>query len=167
VLKLTDRNETHPVIRWLMTDARKRTDACEFLEAFALELRAAGMDVARITTGVPILHPQSFSSSGLWQLDKGTTERLYRAGPDSLAIMARSPIRIAYEGRGPVRCDLIAPAQDGEFPILEDPRRDLALRPAGLHQSFRDTAARRVDRPSQLLFRPRCATRSRRRAARS
>jgi adenylate cyclase len=124
VLKLTDRNETHPVIRWLMTDARKRTDACEFLEAFAHELRAAGVDVARITTGVPILHPQIFSFSGLWQLDKGTTERLYRAGPDSLAIMARSPIRIAYEGRGPVRCDLIAPAQDGEFPILEDLRRD-------------------------------------------
>jgi adenylate cyclase len=63
VLKLTDKNETHPVIRWLMTDARKRTDACEFLEAFAHELRAAGVDVARITTGVPILHPQIFPSA--------------------------------------------------------------------------------------------------------
>ncbi len=122
--KLTDRDETHPVIRWLMTHARRRTEASEFLEAFAHELRAAGVDVSRITTGVPILHPQIFSFSGLWQLDTGTTERLYRAGPDALATMTKSPIRIAYEGGGPVRCDLAAPAQDGEFAILGDLRRD-------------------------------------------
>src|SRR3984893_17764983 len=124
MLKPADKGETHPVIRWLMTDARRRTDACEFLDGFAHELRANGVDVSRISTGVPILHPQIFSFSGLWQLDKGTTERLYRASPDSLAMMARSPIRIAYEGGGPVRCDLSAPARDGEFSMLEDLRRD-------------------------------------------
>jgi adenylate cyclase len=110
------------VIRWLMTEARKRVDACEFLEAFAHELRAAGVDVSRITTGVPILHPQIFSFSGLWQLDKGTTERLYRTGPDTQATMSNSPIRIAYEGGGPVRCDLSAPPHDGEFAIVGDLR---------------------------------------------
>ena len=72
-----------------MTDARRRTEASEFLEAFARELRAAGVDVSRITTGVPILHPQIFSFSGLWQLETGTTERLYRAGPDAQATMTR------------------------------------------------------------------------------
>lgn len=124
MLQTTDKDQSHPVIRWLMTDARRRTDPCEFLEAFAHQLRAAGVDVARVTTGVPILHPQIFSFSGLWQLDKGTTERLYRASADDLAIMARSPIRIAYESGGPVRCDLTAPAEDGEFAILADLRRD-------------------------------------------
>jgi len=124
VLKLTDRDESHPVMRWLMTDARKRTDPCDFIEAFAGELRAAGVDVSRISTGVPILHPQIFSFSGLWLLGKGTTERLYRAGPDDVAVMAKSPIRIAYEGGGPVHCDLTAPPQEGEFAILADLRRD-------------------------------------------
>jgi len=114
----------HPVIRWLMTDARRRVEASEFLEAFADRLRAAGVDVSRITTGVPILHPQIFSFSGLWQLGKGTTERLYRAGPDTLATMSNSPIWIAYEGGGPVRCDLSAPPRDGEFAILDDLRRE-------------------------------------------
>jgi len=114
----------HPVIRWLMTDARRRVEASEFLEAFADRLRAAGVDVSRITTGVPILHPQIFSFSGLWQLGKGTTERLYRAGPDTLATMSSSPIWIAYEGGGPVRCDLSAPPRDGEFAILDDLRRE-------------------------------------------
>jgi adenylate cyclase len=124
MLKLATRDETHPVIRWLMTDARRRTDANEFLEAFALELRAAGVDVSRITTGVPILHPQIFSFSGLWQLGKGTSERLYRTEPGIAATLSNSPIGIAYQGGGPVRCDLTAPPQAGEFAILGDLRRE-------------------------------------------
>ncbi len=122
MLDVTARDETHPIIRWLMTDARKHADPSEFLEAFAQRLRAAGADVSRITTGVPILHPQIFSFSGLWELGKGTTERLYRTGPTSTLTMSNSPIRIAYQGGGPVRFDLTAPAQEGEFPILQDLR---------------------------------------------
>src|ERR1700726_636680 len=124
MLKLADKGETHPVIRWLMTDARRRTDACEFLDGFAHELRANGVDVSRISTGVPILHPQIFSFSGLWQLDKGTTERRYRTDPGIAATLSNSPIGIAYQGGGPVRCDLSAPPQEGEFPVLSDLRRD-------------------------------------------
>jgi adenylate cyclase len=115
---------THPVIRWLMTDARKRADPSEFLEALAHELRAVGVDVSRITTGVPILHPQIFSFSGLWELGRGTTERLYRTEPGIAATLSNSPIGIAYQGGGPVRCDLSAPPQEGEFAILGDLRRD-------------------------------------------
>lgn len=124
VAKPSSLTEAHPVIRWLMTKARGRLDASDFLEAFADELRAAGVDVSRITTGVPILHPQIFSFSGLWQLGKGTSERLYRTGPTTSATIQNSPIRIAYEGGGPVRCDPTKPPQDGEFAILADLRRD-------------------------------------------
>jgi adenylate cyclase len=124
VPSLAVRDQTHPVIQWLMTEARRRTDPNEFLEAFAQQLRAAGVDVSRITTGVPILHPQIFSFSGLWELGKGTTERLYRSGPEVAPTMANSPIRIAYEGGGPVRCDLTLPPRQDEFAILEDLRRE-------------------------------------------
>ena len=77
----------HPVIRWLMSDARRLTGSGEFLDAFAGRLRAEGVDVARITTGVPILHPQIVSYSGLWRVDQGVTERRYShdasyTGPD-------------------------------------------------------------------------------------
>lgn len=122
MLDVAARGEPHPLIRWLMTDARKHADPSEFLEALAQQLRAAGADVARITTGVPILHPQIFSFSGLWELGKGTTERRYRTGPTGTATMSNSPIRIAYEGGGPVRCELAAPAREGEFPIVQDLR---------------------------------------------
>ena len=118
----TDHGQTHPVIRWLMMEGRQRTDPTEFLEAFAEALLAAGVDVVRVTTGVPILHPQIFSFSGLWEFGKGTTERLFRANAQANAIMANSPIRIAYDGKGPFRCDLAAPAREGEFPILAELR---------------------------------------------
>src|SRR5207237_1071823 len=55
---------------------------------------------------------------------KGTTERLFRPRPDIPAILANSPIGIAYQGGGPVRCGLSAPPQEGEFAILGDLRRD-------------------------------------------
>ena len=49
------------VIRWLMTEGCRITDAKSFLESFNLCLIEAGVDVSRITTGVPVLHPQIFS----------------------------------------------------------------------------------------------------------
>ena len=72
-------SEENPLIRWLMTDGRRITDPKSFLESFALCLTEAGVDVSRITTGVPVLHPQLYSYSGLWERGKGVTERLYRA----------------------------------------------------------------------------------------
>ena len=63
--------EQSPVIRWLMTEGRRITDAKSFLESFAACLRDAGVDVSRITTGVPVLHPQLFSVSSLWESGKG------------------------------------------------------------------------------------------------
>jgi adenylate cyclase len=112
------------VVAWLMTDARRIADSSEFLEAFAQRLRQSGVDVARITTGVPILHPQIVSFSSLWQLGKGVTERLYRYDDNPMTALSTSPILIAYRGGGPVRCSLTTPPVDGEYPILADLRRD-------------------------------------------
>jgi len=52
--------DAHPVIRWLMTDGRRILGSNEFLEGFAFCLRQAGIDVTRITTGVPILPSADF-----------------------------------------------------------------------------------------------------------
>jgi adenylate cyclase len=79
--------------------------------------------VTRITTGVPILHPQLWSFSGLWQLGKGATERRYRADQSQIDSLENSPIKLAYNGQ-PVRCRLTMPADGPEFPILADLRRD-------------------------------------------
>ena len=91
--------EGSPVIRWLMTEGRQIMDAKSFLESFAACLRDAGVDVSRITTGVPVLHPQLFSVSSLWERGKGVTERRYRADPNQDAVLANSPIRRAEVDR--------------------------------------------------------------------
>jgi adenylate cyclase len=115
-------SEENPLIRWLMTDGRRITDPKSFLESFAMCLTEAGVDVSRITTGVPVLHPQLYSYSGLWERGKGVTERLYRADASQDAILANSPIKSAYEGR-PFRSRLTAPAAEREFPIITELRR--------------------------------------------
>lgn len=109
------------VVRWLMTDARRLTEPNAFLQAFGEQLLAEGVDVARITTGVPFLHPQIVSFSGLWQAGKGVTERLYRYADNPMTALSTSPILIAYKG-GSVRCRLTDPAQPDEFPILAELR---------------------------------------------
>jgi adenylate cyclase len=115
-------SEESPVLSWLMTDGRRTTDAKSFLESFAMRLIEAGVDVSRITTGVPVLHPQLYSYSGLWERGKGVTERLYRADAGQDAILSNSPIKSAYEG-SPFRSRLTAPAAEREFPILTELRR--------------------------------------------
>ncbi len=115
-------SEESPVLRWLMTDGRRITDPKSFLENFAMCLTEAGVDVSRITTGVPVLHPQLYSYSGLWDRGKGVTERLYRADASQGAILTNSPIKSAYEG-SPFRSRLTAPAAEREFPILTELRR--------------------------------------------
>ena len=115
-------SEGSSVIRWLMTEGRHITDAKSFLDSFAACLRDARVDVSRITTGVPVLHPQLFSVSSLWERDKGVTERRYRLDPSQDAILANSPIRSAYDGN-PFRSRLtMAAAEHPEFPILTELR---------------------------------------------
>ncbi len=113
--------EGSAVIRWLMTEGRRTLDPKSFLENFAMRLIEVGIDVSRITTGVPVLHPQLYSYSGLWEQGKGVTVRLYRADASQDAILANSPIKSAYEGR-PFRSRLAGPAAEGEYPILTDLR---------------------------------------------
>ncbi len=114
----------HPIIHWLLRDGRRITDSTGFLNAFAEQLLANGIEVARVATGVPILHPQVFSFSGIWEAGKGASERRNLADASTFSRLQRSPIKTAYEGHGPVRCDLTAPATDGEYGIYADLRRD-------------------------------------------
>jgi len=50
---MTDSIDSHPVISWLLTEGRRLVRSNEFLEAFALRLRKSGIEVTRVTTGVP------------------------------------------------------------------------------------------------------------------
>jgi len=69
----------YPLLHWLNTDARRITEPKAFVGALVEKLNLAGIEVARLVTGIPILHPQVFSYSARWDPGQGVSERTFRA----------------------------------------------------------------------------------------
>ncbi|MGH6925634.1 MAG: adenylate/guanylate cyclase domain-containing protein [Propylenella sp.] len=111
------------MLRWLQSDGARFRETAPFIDAFARALLRSGIEVARVTTGVPILHPQVYSLSCLWEEGHPVTERRFRQEGAGLQAFQNSPMAIVYEG-GSVRCRLDLPPQPGEFPILADLRAE-------------------------------------------
>ena len=112
------------LLDWLLDGARRIADTPTLMAELGARLNAAGVPLARMTTGIPILHPQVASYSVLWQRGAPVSERAYRMDPKTLESLHDSPIVIVYRGGGPVRCNPGAPAEAGEFPILADLRAE-------------------------------------------
>ncbi len=132
----------YPLLHWLLTDARRITEPKAFLAALADKLVAHGIEVARLVSGVPILHPQVHSYSARWDLGKGVSERFFRLTAETLPVLENSPVKTVYSGGGSVRCDPTAPPRDGEFGILSDLRRDGMTDYVALSIPFSDGATK-------------------------
>jgi adenylate cyclase len=113
-----------PVVAWLAGTGHAIADPLVFVDAFIDQLNAAGFDIARFTTGIPILHPQVFSWSALWRRNSGVSERFFQLTADTRAMFDRSPITVVYRGGGAVRCRIDTAPTPGEFPILADLRAE-------------------------------------------
>jgi adenylate cyclase len=109
-----------PVLTWLQSHGVKHRDTAQFVERFAAELLAAGVDVHRLTTGIHIIHPQIDASSVLWQKHKPVTERRWKMDRQ---VLDNSPIASVYGGKS-YRARLDGPAEPGEFPILTELRAE-------------------------------------------
>jgi adenylate cyclase len=131
----------YPLMYWLLTDARRITEPKAFLAALAERLTTHGIDVARLTTGVPILHPQVHSYSARWELGQ-VSERFFRLTAESLPVLENSPVKTVYSGGGSVRCDPTAPPREGEFGILADLRREGMTDYVALSIPFSDGTAK-------------------------
>jgi adenylate cyclase len=132
----------HPLLHWLLTDARRISEPKAFLNALAEQFLTSGIEIARLVTGVPILHPQVFSYSARWDLGKGVSERSFRLTAESLPVLENSPVKIVYSGGGSVHCDPTTPPRDGEFGILADLRRDGMTDYVALSIPFSDGTAK-------------------------
>jgi adenylate cyclase len=132
----------YPLLHWLLTDARRIAEPKAFLATLAERLLAHGIDVARLVTGVPILHPQVHSYSVRWDLGKGVSERFFRLTAESLPVLENSPVKIVYSGGGSVRCNPTTPPREGEFGILADLRRDGMTDYVALSIPFSDGSAK-------------------------
>ncbi len=132
----------HPLIYWLLTEARRIIEPKAFLAGLAEQLHLHGIEVSRLTTGVPILHPHVHSYSAKWDYGKGVSERHFRLTAESLPMLQNSPVKIVYSGGGSVRCDPTAPPQEGEFGILADLRREGVTDYLALSIPFSDGTAK-------------------------
>jgi adenylate cyclase len=103
-----------------------RQGATEFAAGLGRALNQEGCRIARLSLGVPLLHPQVWSSRLLWSDGGEAVEELYVLNPEDLERLQASAMKIVYEGGGPVRCRLEGPPTGSDFPILAD------LRAAGM-----------------------------------
>ncbi len=123
-----------PVLTWLQSDGVKLRDTAQFVERFAAELVAAGVDIYRLTTGIHIIHPQIDASSALWQEGKPVIERRWKMDRQMLQ---NSPMAIVYSGQR-YRARLDGPPQPEEFPILTELRAEGATEYVALPLPFSD-----------------------------
>jgi len=116
----------HPFLHWLRTEGRLIAERASFVDSLGRKLLEAGVPVARITTAVPVLHPNVDTSAIYWEAESGAEERSWRMTPETLQMRQHSPLHIAYfDGEGS-RCRIGPEAEEGEFTILPD------LRAAGM-----------------------------------
>ncbi len=77
-----DRSVADGLCAWLIREARLISSPALFLNSFGERLRDTGLGVTRITTGVPTLHPNIDSFSGLWELGVRNDARREAGGPE-------------------------------------------------------------------------------------
>lgn len=106
----------------LMSEARLIDDTAKLDQAIVDYLLDAGLPIARLTTGVPSLHPQVDSFSTLWEQGAGLTFRQFRLSDTQGAPPQNSPIFTAYDEGKTVRCQLETLPKPGEYEILAELR---------------------------------------------
>jgi adenylate cyclase len=121
---MTKRFDPKPVFDWLTHDGYLVANDMDFMTEFAERVAAAGLPMERMTTGIPILHPQIAGYSFLWTPGEGGSIRSFPATEKTFRMMAASPIRAAYQDGQNLRCPIAPEPVAGEYPILTDLRTD-------------------------------------------
>ncbi|SHM05687.1 adenylate/guanylate cyclase domain-containing protein [Roseibium suaedae] len=112
------------LVQWLYGDAAGRADSLELIEELGQRLRESGVPIDRITTAIPLLHPNVRAEAAVWTSD-GTREiRRYLTSDDQGEAYDRSPLKVVYTENRAVR--IAIPAQPGgkEYGITEDLRQE-------------------------------------------
>jgi adenylate cyclase len=116
--------ELAPLFGWLEGPGRRLIETEAFVEALGEQLVEIGLPIDRITTGIPMLHPQIASSSVVWEPARLAHERQWQMTSLTRSMYERSPLYVVYRGDGPVRAHVTPQAQSGEYPIVSDLREE-------------------------------------------
>jgi adenylate cyclase len=116
--------EIAPLLAWLQGPGRRLIETEAFVEALGEQLLEIGLPIDRITTGIPMLHPQIASSSVVWEPERLSHERQWQMTSLTRSMYERSPLYVVYRGDGPVRAKVTPAVQPGEFGIIADLREE-------------------------------------------
>lgn len=139
------------IAAWLLGEAPRLASDRETVEGLARALAREGCRVARINIGVPLLHPQVWSSRWLWQDGREVVEEHFSLTREDFARFQASPMKSIYEGGPPIRCRLVELRIGPDYPVLDDLRRDGMTDYLALGLPFSDGSAKGItyatDRP--------------------
>jgi adenylate cyclase len=116
--------ELAPLLGWLEGPGRRLIETEAFVEALGEQLVEIGLPIDRITTGIPMLHPQIASSSVVWEPARLAHERQWQMTSLTRSMYERSPLYVVYRGDGPVRVRVTPQAEPGEYGIIPDLRQE-------------------------------------------
>ena len=116
--------ELAPLLGWLEGPGRRLIETEAFVEALGEQLVEIGLPIDRITTGIPMLHPQIASSSVVWEPARLAHERQWQMTSLTRSMYERSPLYVVYRGDGPVRVKVTSEPQPGEYGIIQDLREE-------------------------------------------
>ena len=116
--------ELAPLLGWLEGPGRRLIETEAFVEALGEQLVELGLPIERITTGIPMLHPQIASSSVVWEPARLAHERQWQMTSLTRSMYERSPLYVVYRGDGPVRVRVTPEPQPGEYGIISDLRAE-------------------------------------------
>jgi adenylate cyclase len=116
--------ELAPLLGWLEGPGRRLIETEAFVEALGEQLVEIGLPIDRITTGIPMLHPQIASSSVVWEPARLAHERQWQMTSLTRSMYERSPLYVVYRGDGPVRVRVTPEPQPGEYGIIPDLRAE-------------------------------------------
>lgn len=132
-------NLAGPIIDWLLRDAARIETPEALVEAFAHQLRAAGMNVSRLAVLIWSLHPMIAGRRYLWQLDADGIDVLSTTYDiHNHAEYLSSPLRHVSNGLGGVRQKIGADTGQDSFPIIGDLRKQGATDYVAMPLPFSD-----------------------------
>lgn len=105
---------------WLYGEGVRIEDGPTLVDACARRLVAAGVPVARIMTGITVLHPNVRTESVVWTEEDGSTARQYLETEQSLKSYENSPMQVIYSERRGVRIRLHDGGPLPSYGIVED-----------------------------------------------
>lgn len=112
------------LLAWLEGPGRRLTDTRVFVEALGEQLVESGLPIDRITSAIPILHPQVRSSQVLWEPDKLARERLWQLNEQNRHVYENSPLLPVYRGDGAIRVRITPEPAPAEFGIITELRAE-------------------------------------------